>query len=552
MVTMACHNQQPGRDESSQDTDSGSDTDVEDWEANLDNLEKRLSDDAMEGPQQMVQGVPDPDDTADGARANLREGSQPFVQGVPDLEQFMTIDSDANGYWSWHPPLPKLLGNKHLSDRKVVRSEEHTAKDIKEYTRHRQSEKPGRLVHLQHPVRLFDLPEIKSQWFSFDKPGAIVPLYVAQQRGFDVSTIDFALFGGAILNHLATMGYQPQRVYGEKLHWKGLSEEWFTEVKVNSKGAVMVKRDIANILDGQAARFVCGPQSRSTTHYEKQNVRAKQDVRVKRGQYKCVKNKQYIPNALEQSLRNCHGGYVLTNEGKPFESLDDLRKEWPGSLTGVKSLDFNLVPPVTSQHLSCQKVGNAVVMKLSSGGFCCNLADFGHQYERMITGKPQDGSCHRWGSNEFDATVCRHLHIMQIGQYKVLISAEVDARDDNGLPVEIKTGNPDFFYQKVMWQMVSSGSRTLIQARKDKGTRRMMDHQKCTLADVAKKACANYEVAKSVENIFNAFRKIKASAEINEDGVCDVAFTIHDKLKFTKVEKSILPKRTETAKLLIG
>ena len=52
----------------------------------------------------------------------------------------------------------------------------------------------------------------------------------------------------------------------------------------------------------------------------------------------------------------------------------------------------------------------------------------------------------------------------------------------------------------------------------------MMDHQKCTLADVAKKACANYEVAKSVESIFNAFRKIKASAEINEDGVCDVAF----------------------------
>lgn len=59
---------------------------------------------------------------------------------------------------------------------------------------------------------------------------------------------------------------------------------------------------------------------------------------------------------------------------------------------------------------------------------------------------------------------CRHLHLMLIAGYTVLFSAEVDAVDDAGVPVEIKSGNPRWFGMKVMFQMLSSSARTLVMA----------------------------------------------------------------------------------------
>jgi len=53
------------------------------------------------------------------------------------------------------------------------------------------------------------------------------------------------------------------------------------------------------------------------------------------------------------------------------------------------------------------------------------------------------------------------LHVMQVGPFRVLFSAECDAvveEAGNLAAVEMKTGNPRFFGTKVMFQMMASKS----------------------------------------------------------------------------------------------
>jgi hypothetical protein len=87
-----------------------------------------------------------------------------------------------------------------------------------------------------------------------------------------------------------------------------------------------------------------------------------------------------------------------------------------------------------------------------------NFADIGFQFERLVTGAELDGK-HSQTRDEI-------LQIMKIGEFNVLFAAEVDAIDEFGRSVEIKSGNPRYFGTKLMFQMISSGSSMLVQANK--------------------------------------------------------------------------------------
>jgi hypothetical protein len=112
-----------------------------------------------------------------------------------------------------------------------------------------------------------------------------------------------------------------------------------------------------------------------------------------------------------------------------------------------------------------QKVENVIIV-CKNKQYKGNKSDFGFQFERFVTGGRFEVRA--------DPTIYENLHIMDIGGFKVLFSAEADAieyeldRSSYHL-VEIKAGNPKNFRQKVFWQMVSSGAQTLVQADKRNG-----------------------------------------------------------------------------------
>ena len=61
-----------------------------------------------------------------------------------------------------------------------------------------------------------------------------------------------------------------------------------------------------------------------------------------------------------------------------------------------------------------------------------------------------------------DGTTYHRIQIMRIGDFKVLVDTVVDAIDYQDQPVEIKQGNPKYFGTKLMFQMISSGSRFVL------------------------------------------------------------------------------------------
>ena len=102
---------------------------------------------------------------------------------------------------------------------------------------------------------------------------------------------------------------------------------------------------------------------------------------------------------------------------------------------------------------------NRRAMRSESSIFVCksksyvqNYADFGFQFERLLTGGQLDG--------RHDPNMVENLRLLKIGgRFTVLVAAEVDAMDagESSLPgargkkafVEIKSGNPRYFGTKV-------------------------------------------------------------------------------------------------------
>ena len=103
---------------------------------------------------------------------------------------------------------------------------------------------------------------------------------------------------------------------------------------------------------------------------------------------------------------------------------------------------------------------NVIVIK-SDKEYTADLSAPGFQFERLVTGQSIR-------SRHDDATIT-HLHLMEVGRYRVLFGAETDAIDKDGDPVEVKASNPRYWGTKVMFQMISSGSLTLYQGKKYRG-----------------------------------------------------------------------------------
>ncbi|CAJ1356099.1 unnamed protein product [Effrenium voratum] len=195
-----------------------------------------------------------------------------------------------------------------------------------------------------------------------------------------------------------------------------------------------------------------------------------------------------------------------------------------------------------TKYLTQRCPGTDIILLCKHKQYQQNYADVGFQFERLLTGQRMDG--------KHDLQKLESLHIMQIGGFKVLFSADVDAVDGQGFPVEMKTGNPRYFGTKVIFQMLSSGSKTLVRADVDKRSRPPVLNRIHSVPLDTMIRENRGALLQGFINIQEGLTTLKHSREISEDGAAEVDF-IRGELEVMPCSTAdILPSRAVVEQLL--
>lgn len=160
----------------------------------------------------------------------------------------------------------------------------------------------------------------------------------------------------------------------------------------------------------------------------------------------------------------------------------------------------------------CPATGIIVLAK--SKTYSTDYAATGFQFERLLTGRPLD--------DEPDLRHFESLQLIRVAGYTVLFAAEVDAVDSSGTPVELRSSRSSYRYRvmKNMFQMLSSGSETLIQAARNGPV--LEDLVASSFDDLVWGQSASY-LASAGSNIAEALRMLKRS-DISVDAPTELDF----------------------------
>jgi hypothetical protein len=160
----------------------------------------------------------------------------------------------------------------------------------------------------------------------------------------------------------------------------------------------------------------------------------------------------------------------------------------------------------------CPSTGIIVLAK--SKMYSTDYAATGFQFERLLTGRPLD--------DEPDLRHFESLQLIRVAGYTVLFAAEVDAVDSSGTPVELRSSRSSYRYRvmKNMFQMLSSGSETLIQAARNGPV--LEDLVASSFDDLVWGQSASY-LASAGSNIAEALRMLKRS-DISVDVPTELGF----------------------------
>lgn len=160
-----------------------------------------------------------------------------------------------------------------------------------------------------------------------------------------------------------------------------------------------------------------------------------------------------------------------------------------------------------------QRVGQAIAVGKHSE-YTSDLMARGFQFERLVTGEKMAAR-----ANE---NCVMSMQLARVGDFRVFFHAELDAVDVDGTRVEIKSGNPDRFGTKEMFQMVASRSGSLVFA-KCQGNK-LHGIEKRSLAEVAAWVPREKRLALQ-ESLLGTMREIKdLAASIGEDEPSQLVF----------------------------
>ena len=198
------------------------------------------------------------------------------------------------------------------------------------------------------------------------------------------------------------------------------------------------------------------------------------------------------------------------------------------------------IPVDGDTKLIAQKCRN-VIMVFKHKSYTMDYNLVGYQFERLVTGKPVE--------QRHDTTHHERLSLWRIDGHNVMFCAEIDAIDHVGNPVEIKASNPRQFERqmKVMFQMISSGSETLV----------MCERRGITLNRIKTKTIydlialhPNEALHMAHNNILHCIKILKKKLENSNGEPYEIDFDDDGKMSVSPSNLSILPDDNLLAELL--
>jgi hypothetical protein len=179
--------------------------------------------------------------------------------------------------------------------------------------------------------------------------------------------------------------------------------------------------------------------------------------------------------------------------------------------------------------------GTDVAMVTNGKRYEINASDVGYQFERFVTGKSLQAS-----SADFHTT--EHLHVMNVGDHKVLFCCEVDAIDDNDELVELTCSNPRYWGTRQMFQMISSGSTKFFTGKKEYGMT-LVSVNCLSLSRFVANSLINQNVRALEDAILSGMQSIKDELALKypkEGNVFRISFH-QNKLKLKNATLEVLP-----------
>eukprot|EP00980_Cylindrotheca_fusiformis_P002490 scaffold585_cov97-Cylindrotheca_fusiformis.AAC.4 len=161
-----------------------------------------------------------------------------------------------------------------------------------------------------------------------------------------------------------------------------------------------------------------------------------------------------LPNKYPYGQTSIASLYAAKQKGVPLEEVNFLF----GSYT-LYHLAFGHLEE-GEKSIAARVPGTNIVLVTRYKEYMQNTATKGHAFEDMIL-KDKEGGKGDGDTSSLNSAV--HLQLMQIGKSKVLFAGETDAMDPlTGHPIEIKFGIPAKRKIRILFQMISSGSLSVI------------------------------------------------------------------------------------------
>jgi hypothetical protein len=248
------------------------------------------------------------------------------------------------------------------------------------------------------------------------------------------------------------------------------------------------------------------------------------------------------------------------------------------SVSGISDIDFVLGGSslnYLATRSSASRDEHYIVYQIPETNVVClknhkkylrDLSELGHQVEHILTSAPS-------ADTTPSINIVEHLQLASIGgKYKALIAAEVDARttgkqlvdcinepvckkprrrddDDDEVLVEIKSGKPQYYGTKTMFQMISSGSAALCRVEKDNHSRTVTGIRLQALSEVVSDAldssqttavALETQIVKNLTTLHDFF--IKPHSDHEGGTIWKLSFDEHGVLKLSRYNgNDVLP-----------
>lgn len=168
---------------------------------------------------------------------------------------------------------------------------------------------------------------------------------------------------------------------------------------------------------------------------------------------------------------------------------------------GGSTLEMLANRDASDPYLATIVPGTETIMVVKRKSYFHDRSQVGFQFERLVTGQAMDTTHSAWEFTE-------HLHVMKVGEYRVLFRAEADAMKQPGSAlVEVKASNPQYWGTKVMFQMISNGSTDLCHGVKGRGKLRKINM--LSLSNVTADALRKHNVRTLETNILDGMNSLK-------------------------------------------